>query len=289
MQNFYISLLYNIYTSCYKWENFPKEIDERVLEKGLIGNGSVFFFYDKALEKILCLPANPASRLDQYGIPYKWVAFGQDGYRHEIKNSDGVYCYNLNNRFSDLETIYMYAERLANVQRSIDVNIALQKFPGVMRTTPENQLTIENISQSYENNEYLMMLDDKFDLKRFEHINFNIPYIADKLEYTSRDLLADALNYIGVQYSSSNKRERLASTEIDSNIGFTEACRAMHLMPRRDCAKRLNDFFGWNIQVDINYDFVNMLKIADVNPNSLMENHPTLYDSSGTDSTRGDQ
>lgn len=289
MENFYISLLYNIYTSCYKWENFPEEIDERVLEKGLIGNGSVFFFYDKSLGKILCLPANPASRLDQYGIPYKWVAFGQDGYRYEVKNSDGVYCYNLNNRFSDLETISMYAGRLANVQRSIDVNIALQKYPGVMRTTPENQLTIENISQSYENNEYLMLLDEKFDLKRFEHINFNIPYIADKLEYTSRDLLADALNYIGVQYSSSNKRERLASTEIDSNIGFTEACRAMHLLPRRDCVKRLNQFFGWNITVDINYDFVNMLKIADVNTNSLKEDHPTLYGSSGTDSTRGDQ
>ena len=39
--------------------------------------------------------------------------------------------------------------------------------------------------------------------------------------------------------------------------------------------------------MDINDDFVNMIKIADVNPNALQENHTTLYDSTETDSTRG--
>lgn len=286
MENFYISMLYNLYTSCYEWQGLPDTIDARVIEKGLIGRGSVIFFYEKELNEYIALPADNAAALNQYGIPYRWAAYGQDGYQKIVKNSDCVYCLNLNNRYSDLQAIYMYADRLTNTQRSLDVNVALQKFPGVIRTTPEHQLTIENIEQSYENNEYLVYLDEQFDLKRFEHINFNIPYIADKLEYTSRDILADALNYIGVQYSSSNKRERLASTEVDSNIGFTEACRAMHLLPRKDCCRRLKEKFGWDVNVDINLDFVNMLKIADINPNALKENHHNLYDSSGTDTTR---
>ena len=148
MFNFYVSLLYNLYTSCYTWEGLPDSVDVRVLERGLISNGSVLFFYEPVLEEVICLPANPASSLNQYGIPYLWSAFGQDGYRREVLNKDSVYCFNLNNRYSDLQAVCMYAERLTNAQRSLDVNVSMQKYPGVVRTSPELQLTVENMLQS---------------------------------------------------------------------------------------------------------------------------------------------
>lgn len=278
--NYWVSLLYNLYTSAYKWEGL-EEIPGQFIEESLIKHGIVCFTEEEYVG-MLGLPAVASSRLSPYGIPYRWRLFGRDGLSMEVDNRDCVYCFSTNNKYQDMQAIYMFAARLTEVTRSIDVNIKHQRHPGVVRTNEENKLTYENILLKVDGGEPDILVDKDLDLDAFQHIDYKIPYTADKLEYTARDILADALNYIGVQYSSSNKRERLASTEIDSNIGYTAACRMMHLTPRQDAAKRLSKKFGRKVTVDINDGFVNMLKIADINPNGeqMSQGTKALYDSS---------
>lgn len=280
LQIFYESLLYNIYTSAYKWENLPEGIDARYLERSLICHGTAFIWQDDILGPV-GLAANAGGNVNAYGIPHTWHCFGQGGFSQRVPNRDGVYIFNTNDRFSDLNAIMMFAERLAQTDISVDVNIRLQRFPGVIVCDEKEKLTWENLMLQYDGGSYMIFTKKDINLgESVQHIDFKVPYLADKLEYSKRDLLADAMHYIGVQVSSSNKQERLASTEIDSFIGYVEACRAMHLSPRQDGAERMNKKFGWNASVDINKDFVNMLKIADVNPFNAKKEGKALYDSS---------
>lgn len=281
IENYYTSMLLNIYSSVYEWKGLPPTVDPRYLEMSLIQKGKVLFFNEEAVG-LVAFPARAASQLSPYGYPYRWMVFGQNGYSREVLNRDGVYCYNTNNTYTDWAAILMFAQRFVYVDTSIDVNIAMQRFPGVIITSEEKKLSMENLMQDYEAGKYLIYGKQGLDIDDFQHIDFKTPYVADKLEYTKRDIMADALNYIGIQYSSSNKKERLASTEIDSNIGFTEANRSAHLFPRQDCARRLSEKFGLDITVDIRDDMVNKLKIADINPNNDQNvSRETLYGESG--------
>lgn len=285
VENYYVSLLYNLYTSAYKWEGLPDYIPSQFIEESLISKGCVFFTEEPELG-LIGLPAAAASNLSPFGVPYRWRMFGRDGSTIEVDNRDGVYCYNTQNKQSDLTIIYMFAKRLALVTRSMDVNIHHQRHPGVIRTNENNRLSYEQVMLDYDSGIPDIVVDKDLDLNAFQHINYGIPFTADKLQYTARDILSDAINYIGVQYSSSNKKERLASTEIDSNIGYTAACRMLHLTPRQWCAEMLSKRYDMDITVDINDGFVNMLKIADINPNNeqmageSMPNSIGLYGSS---------
>lgn len=268
IENYYFSMLLNLYSTVYEWKGLPDSVDPRFLEMSLIKKGQVLFYPEEAGIGLVAFPCAAAGRLTPYGYARRYRTFGCDGYTAEIPLEIGELCYNTNNAWADILAIQMFAARLCYVDTSIDVNILMQRFPGMIRTSEELKLTVENILQDYFAGTPLIVGDKDLNLEDMEHIDFKVPFVADKLEYTKRDILADALNYIGIQYSSSNKKERLASTEIDSNIGFCESNRIAHLAPRQDCAERLNKHFGLNVSVDIRDGMVNMLKIADINPNA---------------------
>lgn len=279
IENFYISMLLNLYCSVYEWKGLPDSVDPRFLEMSLIRKGQVLFYMEEEPIGMVSFPCQAASNLTAYGYPEIWQTFGCNGYSRRVPNVDSVYCYNTLNAYPDMQAIIIFAKKLTYIDISVDVNVAMQRFPGLLVTSEEKKISMENLMQDYEAGKYLVYGKEGIDLDDFTHIDFKTPYVADKLEYTKRDILADALNYIGVQYSSSNKKERLASTEIDSNIGYCEANRVAHLFPRQDCARRLNAKFGTNVTVDIRDNMVNMLKIADINPNSAV-NLTKLFDSS---------
>lgn len=279
VENFYVSQLLNIYCIAYEWKGLPDSIDPRWLEMNLIKKGKVLFY--KELEEIglVVFPTQAANRLNSRGYPITWRTFGANGYTAEVPLADSEYCYNNYAAYPDLQAVFMFAKRLTYADVSIDGNILMQRFPGLIRGSETQRLTMENLVQDYVAGTPLIMADKDLDMSNFEHLDFKVPYVADKLEYTKRDILADALNYIGIQYSSSNKKERLAATEIDSNIGHCEANRMAHLVPRQECAERMNKRWGLNVSVNIRDGLVNMLKIADINPNANVQDK-TLYGSS---------
>lgn len=278
-ENLFTTKLLNIYASTYRWNGLPDSIDPRWLEMSLIKNGKVIFYKEYADIGLVVYPAQAGAHLNTRGYPTEWRAFGANGYTAMVPYSESEYCYNNYTAFADLPAIILFAKQLAYIEISRCSNVLMQRFPGMIRCTENERTTMENLLLKYFGGEPLIVADKDLGLDGFEHIDFKVPYVADKLEYSKRDTLMEALNHIGIQYSASNKAERLASTEIDSNIGYCEANRVAHLTPRKECAERLNKRWGLNVTVDINEDLVNMLKIADVNPNS-QQRLKTLYGSS---------
>lgn len=281
LENFYTQMLLSIYCTTYQWTGLPDSIDPRWLEMSLIKKGKVLFYEEYGDIGLVAFPAMQASNVNPYGYPKIWNTFGANDYRATVANKDGVWCYNNYVAYSDLQAIEIFARRLTYVESSVDTNILLQRFPGIVKCTEEQKLSIVNLLQDYTGGTPLMVVDKAMDLDSLEHIDFKVPYVADKLEMAKRDILADALDYIGIQYSSSNKQERLASTEIDSTIGYVAANRNAHLKPRKEAAERINKKWGLNVNVDMCEDVVNLDKIADTNPNNEQISKAMYNSSSG--------
>lgn len=264
------SQLKEIALNVYRWENVPDSIDIRFLELCLFNRGYAVYFNDEILGN-LALNCTIGGTLNVYNIPINRTAYASNGYKRFLTASDSVIIYNNYMHRATYPTIDMYAKRLTQIKRAIDVNITQQKVPKIIQCSRQQQLTFQNMYEQVDNNEPVIILDESADLKAFGVLDNTAPYVADKLNLLYKDLWNQALTFLGIENSNADKKERLVSDEVGSNYGNVEAQRNVMLNSRKQAVKEINNMFGTEIAVSFNSDLITML------------NSPTLLEEGGSD------
>ena len=172
--------------------------------------------------------------------------------------------------------VEMYARRLYEIERTIDVNVKAQKTPILIRATENQRLTMKNLYMQYDGNEPFIFGDKQLDMDGIKVLKTDAPYVADKLNILKRQIWNEALTYLGIENSNTEKRERLVSDEITSNLGGVAAQRFCRLNARRKAAEQINKMFGLNIQVDFREEVKTMFQ--DNNEDDTEEKEVTDYE-----------
>lgn len=247
------NMLKELFITSFSWENLPPQINQRFMELSLFDYGKVAFFEDDVLG-YLSLKANLAGQLDVYYEPTKIRAYGGNGYQRELTNhKDAVIIYNNYVRDTPAKRIKQFAKRIYNLERTIDINIHAQRTPIVIKCSKKQELTLKNLYQQYDGKKPVIFIDDEIDLeKKFQVLNTNSPYVADKLEEQKRKLWNEALSYIGIENNFSEKNERLTKNEVLVSNGLAIANRNSKLQARQKAVEEINKLFGLEISVEIN-------------------------------------
>lgn len=249
----YFTRLFNLALSRFEWKNLPDTIDPRFLEQCLLNEGYCLFFKDEVLG-YLSLQCMIGGKLDVYRIPISRTAYATNGYHKKCSAKDSVIIYNDLMHNNGLRPLEHYALRLAEIQRTIDVNINAQKTP-VMVLCDENQrLTMKNLYMQYEGNEPFIFGDKNLDVKGIEVLHTNAPYVADNLQLLKTNIWNEALNNLGISSSNSLKKERMLKEEVEQSMGDTYASRFSALASRQNACEQINKMFGLNISVDYRKD-----------------------------------
>lgn len=264
------SQLKEIALNVYRWENVPDSIDIRFLELCLFNRGYAVYFNDEILGN-LALNCAIGGALNVYDIPIKRTAYASNGYKRFLTAIDSVIIFNNYMHRATFPTIDMYAKRLTQIKRAIDVNITQQKVPKIIQCSRQQQLTFQNMYEQVDNNEPVIILDESADLKAVGVLDNTAPYVADKLNLLYKDLWNQALTFLGIENSNADKKERLVSDEVGSNYGNVEAQRNVMLNSRKQAVKEINNMFGTEIAVSFNSDLITML------------NSPALLEEGGSD------
>lgn len=246
----YYNRLLELAINMYEWKNLPDTVDERFLELTLFSDGMAAFFQDDGGLGYLCLQCMIGGELDVYRIPIDRTAYATNGYQMRLNNQNSVIVFNNYTHTNSMLDIEMYARRLYEIQRAIDVNVKAQKTPLMIRATENQKLTMKNLYMQYDGNEPFIFGDKQLDLDGIKVLKTDAPYVADKLYILKRQVWNEALTYLGIENSNTEKRERLVSDEITSNLGGVAAQRFCRLNARRKSAEQINKMFGLNIQVD---------------------------------------
>lgn len=252
------SQLKEIALNVYSWENVPDSIDVRFLELCLFNRGYAVYFNDEILGN-LALNCVIGGTLNVYNIPINRTAYASNGYKRFLSTSDSVIIFNNYMHRATYPTIDMYAKRLTQIKRAIDVNITQQKVPKIIQCDRQRQLTLQNMYEQVDNNEPVLILDETVDLKSVGVLDNTAPYVADKLNLLYKDLWNQALTFLGVENSNADKKERLVSDEVGSNYGNVEVQRNVMLNARKQAVKEINKMFGTEIEVNFNSDLITML------------------------------
>lgn len=255
----YYNRLLELAINMYEWKNLPNTVDERFLELTLFSDGMAVFFRDDILGE-LCLQCMIGGELDVYRIPIDRTAYATNGYQMRLNNQNSVIIFNNYTHTNSMLDVEMYARRLYEIERTIDVNVKAQKTPIIVRATENQRLTMKNLYMQYDGNEPFIFGDNNLDMDAIKVLPTNAPYVADKLNILKRQIWNEALTYLGIENSNTEKKERLVSDEVNSNLGGVAAQRFCRLNARRQAANKINKMFGLSIEVDFREEVKEMFK-----------------------------
>lgn len=251
----YLNRLTELAISMFEWKNLPPSVDPRYLELHLFETGCMVYFDDDVLGN-LCLDCITNGRLDVYGYPILRRAYsGYNNYQKLLKESNSVIIWNNYLHTNSILDVKMFAKRLYNLDRIIDVNANAQKTPVLVQGTEKQRLTLLNLYKEFEGNAPFIFGDKNLDLNALKVLQTGAPYVADKLYQLKTQIWNEALTYLGISNINIQKKERLISDEVTRNQGGTIASRYSRLESRREAVKKINDMFGTNIEVNYHEDF----------------------------------
>lgn len=233
------------------YDNMPDYIDTAYLNKTLVRQGAIAFFYDDVLEKVLALPYKSIGSLDVYNRPKRIQVYGRNGYTNTLKEGDFVIMYDNNGRYPIYIDILQYAERYANITRTMDINIAQQKTPRIWKTSTEKEKTVKDLANEVDGNIEKIVTYDNINLDDIDLILAPAPFVTDKLQDQKDKIWSEFLRLIGISNLSFQKKERNISDEIQAMQGGTIASRYERFEPRKKAIEEINKKF--NLQIKVEY------------------------------------
>lgn len=251
----YLNRLTELAISMFEWKNLPNTVDARYLELHLFETGCMVYFKDDVIGD-LCLDCIVNGRLDVYGNPLLRRAYsGYNNYQKLLTYKDSVIIWNNYLHGNSILDVEMFARRLYNIDRIIDINANAQKTPVLVQGNEKQRLTLLNLYKEYDGNAPFIFGDKNLDINALKALSTNAPYVCDKLYQLKTQIWNEALTYLGISNINIQKKERLITDEVTRNQGGTIASRYGRLETRRQAVKKINDMFGTNIEVNYREDF----------------------------------
>lgn len=250
----YYNRLVELSISMFEWKNLPESVDPRFLELTLFTDGQAVFFEDEVMG-YLTLQNAMGGGFDVYRIPTNRRAYAVNGYQKQLTNEDSVIIYNNYLHTNSMLDVQMFAKRLYNLDRAIDVNANAQKTPILLLCDDSERLTLENMYMQYDGNKPVIKGVKGLNPNAFSVLKTDAPYVADKLYQLKTQIWNEALTYLGISNINITKKERLITDEVTRNQGGTIASRYSRLQSRREACKKINEMFGLDIWCDYREDF----------------------------------
>lgn len=250
----YIEHLTELSISMFDYENLPDTVDWRFLELTLFEKGQCLWFKDEVMGHVVMMFASNGP-FNIYRVPINRHAYAVNGYQNDLNEDNSVIIYNNMIRTNSILDVKMYARRLYNLDRAIDVNANAQKTPVLIVCDQEQRLTMLNLYKEFDGNAPVIFGDKALDLSALKVLRTDAPYVADKLFSLKNQTWNEALTRLGISNVAFQKKERLISDEVTRAQGGVIASRYSRLEARRQAIDKINKMFGLDIEVNFREDY----------------------------------
>lgn len=269
----YLERMKKIALSMFEWVNLPDTMNSRYLEMCLYYKGQAALLYDEDYGFINTQAAD-SGYINIYGLPTKLNC-----YSYSYNKMRELYVPNTNlpaeeecilvmnnyQRVPTAATICLYAERLTEAQRACDINVKAQKTPLLLLTDKNQELTLRNMYAQYDGNSPVIFGDRNLLAENpIDSINTNAEFVANDVREYMQGIWNDFLCFIGIN-NLSEKKERMITTEANTNNELVNLNMQSYLIPRKQACKEFNEKFGLTgtskaIDVKLRSDLYNIIK-----------------------------
>lgn len=268
----YLERMKKICLSIFQWENLPPSMNERFLEMCLYYNGQCALLYDDDYGYINTM-ASDGGYINIYGLPTEVQCYSyrfnqrRSLYMTDTGEEKGQECILVMNNYERIPTsmaVSLFAYRLAEAQRTADVNIKAQRTPILITTDQKQYFTLKKMYEEYDGNTPAIFADKNvISPEALKSLKTDAPFIANDILDYKREIWNEFLTAEGIS-NLSEKRERLISNEVDSNNELVNLNLQSKLIPRKEACRQFNEKYGLMgdkaINVKVRSDLYNLVK-----------------------------
>lgn len=281
--NDYLDRMRKICLSMFEWVNLPDSMNARFLEQCLYYQGQGALLYDKDYGYLNTM-ASDGGYINIYGLPTEILCYSyrfnqrRSLYTTDIGEEKDKECILVLNNYDRVPTSYtisLFAYRLAEAQRTADVNIKAQRTPILITTDQKQYYTLKKMYEEYEGNTPAIFADKNLlSPEALKALKTDAPMIINDIMDYKREIWNEFLTFMGIS-NLSEKRERMISNEIDSNNELVNLNLQALLIPRKEACKQFNEKYGLMgekaIDVKVRSDLYNIVKQFDSITNEYNE------------------
>ena len=255
----------------YKWKNLPKNIEPHIIEELLFNYGVVGFNYDEE-RGYLALQVNAWNYMDINYRPVQAtligygffknvnVYWGEDTLKTIIMNDKPYFDKNntaimIKNNDLYIPTYYLLMYKLYqlwNIERGIDSEVIQLGLQHLIVADTEDRENIRQLFNQLIKHKPFNAINTRGLKTPLNSLNLNHEFKGLELQEMKRNVESEISTMLGLNNINYEKKERLLTGEIESNNENIENELEMGLKTRKEACTLINNFFGLNINVEVN-------------------------------------
>lgn len=267
-QNMFYNLL-NILMYSFSIEGLPDSCNERFFKLNLIFNGYAALIKDPDLG-YLSLGVRPtvnSSQLNIYGEYPDVMAFGWNGFNKQYTNymygtdnsdAEAVICRDNDMMYPMINIIWIYAKRLTDTMRTLDVTARKLKTPYFITCDEAQKSSIKKILEDVDFNQDSIIANRSTMPNEFNVLQTGVqPESVRVLWEHYSNLESEIRTFLGINSAANlDKKERLVVDEAEANDILTDINIQYRLKSYQQFCDTVNNLWGLNIRFVSNIDIV---------------------------------
>lgn len=270
IERMYQRVLTELCVNRFKWYGLPDSIDPRFLELTLFRNALSVFYYDSDYSQFMALKGSASGQVNYMDNPTAFLVTGNQfvgktlsaiprqltvGGEPVRMDAECVPIWANYLRYPDVEMVSIFASRLADLDRTIEINAHNARRSKILVTDENGSLTSVNINRAIDEGSPAIRLSSAgMNMLPTAHDMGVDPRSIEPLDILRVRQLNSFMTLAGISNANQDKKERLVEAEVGANDEQTDLTKAVNLNARKQAARDINKRYGLSISVEYNTD-----------------------------------
>jgi len=278
IERMYLRVLTELAANRFKWTGMPDSIDLRFMEMTLFRRALAVFYKDKKYDKFFALEGASTAFVNMMHNPTGFTVLGPNfegktlGALRIDKDAEGqtdkaIPIWANYMRVPDLDIVMLYASRMAEMDRTIEINSKNARRNKVLITPENTRLSTVNINRQIDEGQDAIQVSNTFgaDLAgSIVAVDMGISMAdVEKLHIVRTRMWNECMGLLGIDNANQDKKERLVAAEVDANSDQASMMRYVNLNARRTAAEQINAVHGLNVEVEYYTDVDQMATVPE--------------------------
>lgn len=254
-QNMYANHLIELCANRFEWYGLPDSVDPRFLELMLMQRALAVFFKDegpkdrgfKDTGEFFVLPAAGGGMLNIQDVPTHFQVTAQTGLFNVMLKATGkerecipIWANYL--RRPELDKIALFSQKLAEVDRTIEIAEMNLRRTRIVRVPENRRLTYQNIMRKHEEGEPVIYGTESLNTdEAIESLDISSePQAVSTLWDAKNQRWNECMTMLGINNANQDKKERLVAAEVGANDEQVIATRNIALNSRQYACEQIN-------------------------------------------------